>query len=81
MMVGTYANGWLAQLRNEWCRDRCMKPLTGERQLQSLSLSYSVTLQALKPKSSPRSRTGLDASTNRASRREWRSVFAWHPLS
>jgi hypothetical protein len=20
MMVGTYANGWLAQLRNEWCR-------------------------------------------------------------
>ena len=25
MMVGTYANGWLAQLRKEWCQDRSMK--------------------------------------------------------
>src|ERR1700745_4205973 len=65
MMVGTYANAWLAQLRNEWCRDRCMKPLKGDQQLRSVSLSYSVALQALKPKSSPRRRRGLDASTDR----------------
>src|SRR5579864_2931376 len=66
MMVGTYANGWLAPLRNDWCRDRCMKPLKGDPQLQSVSLSYSVTLQALEPKSSPLiRRRGLDASTDR----------------
>ena len=51
-MVGTLANGGLAQLRNEWCRDRCMKPLKEDQQLRSLSLSYSVARQALKPKSS-----------------------------
>src|SRR6266496_3637039 len=31
-----------------------MKPLPGDQQLRSVSLSYSVALQALKPKSSPR---------------------------
>src|SRR6266699_4949911 len=34
--------------------DRGMKPLKGDQQLRSVSLSYSVALQALKPKSSPR---------------------------
>src|SRR6266496_2684868 len=34
--------------------DRGMKPLHGDQQLRSVSLSYSVALQALKPKSSPR---------------------------
>src|ERR1700751_2876314 len=63
--TGTEANGWLAQLRNEGCRDRCMKPLKGNQQLLSVSRSYSVALQALKPKSSPRTRRGLDASTDR----------------
>src|ERR1700688_3994396 len=42
-----------------------MKPLKGDQQLQSVSLSYSVTLQALKPKPSPRRRRGLDASPDR----------------
>ena len=41
-----------------------MKPHQGDQQLQPVSLSYSVALQALKPKSSPR-RRGLDASTDR----------------
>ena len=43
-----------------------MKPLKEDQQLGSVSLLYSVTLQALKPKSSPRRRRGLDASTDRA---------------
>ena len=64
-MVGTYANGWLAQLRNEWCRDRCMKPRNGDQQLRSVSLSYSVALQALEPKPSPPKKKGLDATTDR----------------
>jgi hypothetical protein len=42
-----------------------MKPLKGDQQLQSLSLSYSVALQALKPESSPPRRRGLDASPDR----------------
>jgi hypothetical protein len=42
-----------------------MKPLKGDQQLRSVSLSYSVALQALKPKPSPRRRRGLDASTDR----------------
>src|SRR6202140_2114815 len=42
-----------------------MKPLKGDQQLQSVSLSYSVTLQALKPKPAPRRRRGLDASPDR----------------
>ena len=64
MMVGTSANGWLAQLRNDGVENRCMKPLKGDQQLRSVSRSYSVALQALEPKSSPR-RRGLDASTDR----------------
>jgi hypothetical protein len=42
-----------------------MKPLKGDQEQRSVSLSYSVALQALKPKSSPRRRRGLDASTDR----------------
>ena len=42
-----------------------MKPLKGDLQLRFVSLSYSVALQALEPKSSPRRRRGLDASTDR----------------
>jgi hypothetical protein len=39
--------------------------------------SGSVALQALEPKSSPRRRSGLDASTeSRPHGEEWRSVFA-----
>src|SRR5205807_10110244 len=45
--------------------DSCMKPLKGDLQLRFVSLSYSVALQALEPKSSPRRRRGLDASTDR----------------
>jgi len=47
MMVGTLANAWLAQLRNQWCRNRGMKPLKADQKLRSVSLSYSATLQAL----------------------------------
>src|SRR6266705_4098072 len=81
MMVGTYANGWLAQLRIEWCRDRCMKPLKGDQQLRSVSLSCSVALQALKPKSSPRRRRGLDASTDRGLTERSGEVFSLDILS
>jgi len=42
-----------------------MKPLKEDLQLRFVSLSYSVALQALEPKSSPRRRRGLDASTDR----------------
>jgi len=42
-----------------------MKPLKEDQQLRFVSLSYSVALQALKPKSSPRRRRDLDASTHR----------------
>jgi hypothetical protein len=65
MMVGTYANGWLAQLRNEWCRDRCMKRRKGDQQLRSVSLSYSVALQVLEPKSSPLRRRTWMQTPNR----------------
>src|SRR6266705_318006 len=83
MLVGTYANGWLAQLRNDWCRDRSMKPLKGDQQLRSisLSLSYSVALQALKPKSSPPRRRGLDASTHRGLTESSGEVFLLDILS
>ena len=80
-MVGTYANGWLAQLRNEWCRDRCMKLLKGDQQLRSVSLSYSVALQALKPKSSLRRRRGRDASTHRGLSESSGEVFSLDILS
>ncbi len=75
MMVGTYANGWLAQLRNEWCRDRCMKPLKGDQQLRSVSLSYSVALQALEPKSSPRRRRAWMQAPIEVSRRGVEKCF------
>jgi len=44
-----------------------MKPLQGDQQLRSVSLSYSVALQALKPNplSKKKGRRGLDASTDR----------------
>jgi hypothetical protein len=54
-----------------------MKPRKEDQQLRSVSLSDAVALQALKPKSSPRRRKGLDASTDSGSNgEEWRSVFA-----
>jgi hypothetical protein len=75
-MVGTYANGWLAQLRNEWCRDRCMKPRNGDPQLRSVHLSYSVALQALEPGILSTKKEGLDATTrSRSHGEEGRSVF------
>jgi hypothetical protein len=41
-----------------------MKPLNADQQLPA-SLEYSVALQALKPKPSPRRGRGLDASNDR----------------
>jgi hypothetical protein len=77
MMVGTYANGWLAQLRNEWCRNRCMKSLKEDQQLRSVSLSYSVALRALKTETLSTKKKGLDASTTLGSHgEECRGVFA-----
>jgi hypothetical protein len=54
-----------------------MKPLKGDQQLRSVSLSYSVALQALKPKSSPRKKKGPGCKhRSRSHGEEWRSVFA-----
>src|SRR2546427_12346151 len=60
-----------------------MKPLKGDQQLRSisLSLSYSVALQALKPKSSPPRRRGLDASTHRGLTESSGEVFLLDILS
>ena len=58
-----------------------MKPLKGDQQLRSIYLSHSVTLQALKPKTSPRRRRGLDASTDRGSHGESGEVFLLDTLS
>src|SRR5438093_960393 len=58
-----------------------MKPLKGDQQLRSLSLSYSVALQALKPKSSPRRRRGLDTSTDRGLTQRSGEVFSLDILS
>ena len=58
-----------------------MKPLKGDQQLRSVSLSYSVVLQALKPKSSPRRRRGLDASTDRGLTERSGEVFSLDILS
>jgi hypothetical protein len=58
-----------------------MKPLKGDQQLRSVSLSYSVTLQALEPKSSPRRRRGLDASTDRGLTERSGEVFLLDILS
>ena len=58
-----------------------MKPLKGEQQLRSVPLSHSVALQALKPKSSPRRRRGLDASTDRGLTERSGEVFSLDILS
>ena len=58
-----------------------MKPLKEDQQLGSVSRLYSVTLQALKPKSSPRRRRGLDASTDRALTERSGEVFFLDILS
>jgi hypothetical protein len=57
-----------------------MKPLKADPQLRWVSLSYSVALQALKPKSSPR-RRGLDASTDRGFTERSGEVFLLDILS
>ena len=61
--------------------DRRMKPLKGDLQLRFVSLSYSVALQALEPKSSPRRRRGLDASTDRCLPESSGEVFLLDILS
>ena len=58
-----------------------MKPLKGDQQLRSVSLSYSVALQALEPKASPRSEGGLDASTDRGLTERSGEVFLLDILS
>ena len=58
-----------------------MKPLKEDQQLRSVSLLYSVALQALKPKSSPRRRRGLDASTDRGLTERSGEVFLLDILS
>ncbi len=57
-----------------------MKPFKGDQQLRSVSLSYSVALQALEPKSSPR-RRGMDASTHRGLTESSGEVFLLDILS
>jgi hypothetical protein len=57
-----------------------MKPLKADQQL-SVALSYSVALQALKPKSSPRRRRGLDASNDRGLTERSAEVFLLDILS
>ena len=57
-----------------------MKPLKTDQQLP-VSLSYSVALQALKAKSSPRSTRGLDASTDRGLTESSAEVFSLDILS
>jgi hypothetical protein len=57
-----------------------MKPLKADQQLP-VSLSCSVALQALKPKSSPRRRRGLDASTDRGLTESSGEVFSLDILS
>jgi len=58
-----------------------MKPRKEDQQLRSVSLSYSVALQALKPKSSPRMKKGLDASTDRGLTESSGEVFLLDILS
>src|ERR1700736_2044987 len=58
-----------------------MKPLKADQQLRSVSLAYSVALQASKPKSSPRRRRGLDASTDRGLTERSGEVFVLDILS
>jgi len=58
-----------------------MKPFKGNQQLRSVSRWYSVALQALEPKSSPRRRRGLDASTDRGLTERNGEVFSLDILS
>ena len=58
-----------------------MKPLKGDLQLRFVSLSCSVALHALEPKSSPRRRRGLDASTDRGLPESSGEVFLLDILS
>src|SRR5579864_6804293 len=58
-----------------------MKPLKGNQQLRSVSLSHSVALQALNPKPSPRRRRGLDASNDRGLKERSAEVFFLDILS
>jgi len=58
-----------------------MKPLKGDQQLRSVSLSHSGALQALKPKSSPGRRRVLDASTDRGLTERSGEVFLLDILS
>jgi len=58
----------------------CMKPLKADQQLP-VSLEYSVALQALKPKSSPRRGRGLDASNHRGLTESSGEVFSLDILS
>jgi len=75
-MVGTYANGWLAQLRNEWCRDRYMKPRSKGNPLALPSPPNYPAISSAKTKTLSK-KTGLDASTTSGSHgEERRSVFA-----
>jgi hypothetical protein len=67
-------NGWLAHFATNG-RDRSVKLLKRDQQLRSVSLSYSVALQALELKSSPRGRRGLDASTDRGFKKRSGEVF------
>jgi hypothetical protein len=57
-----------------------MKPLKADQQLPA-SLEYSVALQALKPKSSPRRGRCLDASTDRGLTESSGEVFSLDILS
>ena len=57
-----------------------MKPLKEDQQLRSVSLTYSVALEALEPKPSPR-RRGLDASTDRGLTEKSGEVFSLDILS
>src|SRR5208337_1564662 len=67
-----------------------LRQLTGHSRVESwfrawrsspISLSYSVALQALEPKSSPRRRRGLDASTDRGLTESSGEVFLLDILS
>ena len=58
-----------------------MKLLQADPQLPSVSLSYYVALQALKPKASPRRRRVLDASTDRGLTERSGEVFSLDILS
>jgi hypothetical protein len=57
-----------------------MKPLKEDQQLRSVSLTYSVALEALEPKPSPR-RRGLRASTDRGLTERSGEVFLLDILS